>query len=521
MRDYLVVGTGLAGLSAALYAAQHGNVTLVSKYSVTEGNSSRAQGGIAVVSSSSDSIETHIQDTLNAGAGLCHIPTVENFIAQGPERAQDLSNWGVQFDKSGNENDLTREAAHSERRILHVKDQTGKAIHSALLEQVRLKSNIKLENHLFLIDLITNRRIKSYDSEFIECYGGYFYNQKTKEVISLLAQHTLLATGGAGRTYLYTSNWPGATGDGIAAAYRAGASVANMEFTQFHPTCLYHRDERNFLISEALRGEGGILVNSNGKDFTKEFHSAGSLAPRDVVARAIDSEIKRTGEKCVYLDVTHLNKEKLIHHFPEIYKKCKSLGIDLTSQPIPVVPAAHYICGGILTNANGQSGIQRLYAIGETACNGFHGANRLASNSLLECLASASNAIKDTLNTPPSTLDLRVPKWEYTNSQNEDELAVIHHIWDEIRTLMWNYVGIIRTNKRLQRAKSRLENIQSEISEYYWDFQLSPEILELRNIAQVADLIVTSSLTRKESRGTHFNLDYPEKAQSNSKPTVV
>jgi L-aspartate oxidase len=380
-----------------------------------------------------------------------------------------------------------------------------------------------LENH-FLIDLITNKSIKDFHTGPTECFGGYFLNSKSGEVTALNARVTILATGGAGKTYLYTSNWEGATGDGVAAAHRAGARIANMEFTQFHPTCLYHKDERSFLISEALRGEGGVLVNKSGFPFMTKYHELKDLAPRDIVARSIDHELKSSGDECVYLDMKALSPKEIQEKFPAIFQKCLSLGIDISKDKIPVVPAAHYMCGGVLSTVNGETDILRLHAIGEVACNGFHGANRLASNSLLECLASAYNsarAVREKWEGSLSKHKFAPRPWVYTQKSNTDELAVINHIWDEIRRLMWNYVGIVRSNKRLDRAQSRLKNILSEITEYYWDFTLTSDILELRNIATVANLTVECALKRKESRGIHFNLDYPNTLETEALPTIL
>ncbi|NUM57455.1 MAG: L-aspartate oxidase [Bdellovibrionaceae bacterium] len=514
--DYLIIGSGLAGLASALKLAQLGKVHLITKDILSSANSTWAQGGIAAVISKEDSFESHIQDTLVAGAGLCNHNTVENYVAQAPERIKDLINWGVNFDKRKNhqtsdsfEMDLTKEGGHSYRRILHFEDQTGLHIHSQVLKKVLENKNITIWENTFAIDLILNKQIDASDMSSTRCVGCYALVKKTNLVEGFLAKEVILATGGAGKVYLYTTNWSGATGDGIAMAYRAGARVANLEFMQFHPTCLYHPDSRNFLISEALRGEGGELKNSSGVAFMKKYHPLGSLAPRDIVARSIDAEMKKSGDPCVYLDMTHQNPDFLKSRFPAIYKKCLEYQIDLTKQPIPVVPAAHYLCGGVLTDLNGQTDIKNLWCLGESACTGLHGANRLASNSLLECLTMAHNCyekIKDS----KSTLFQQEPRpWSYPEKPDDDEMIVIHHMWSEIRQLMWNYMGIVRSNKRLLRAQARLKNILQEVKEYYSEYRIHSDIIELRNIAIVADLSVECALKRTESRGIHFNIDYP------------
>lgn len=505
--DLLVIGSGLAGFAIALkMASPTCQVILLTKEKIPDANTAMAQGGIASVQSNEDSFSSHIQDTLIAGAGLCDENAVRNIIEQAPDRIQDLIDWGVEFDA-----DLTKEGGHSFRRILHFEDQTGLHIHQHLAQKVKTHPHIQICENEMAIDLILNRKIDPLDLSPNKCVGAYSLNKLTLDVNSFVAKTTILATGGAGKVYLYTSNWEGATGDGIAMAHRAGARVANLEFMQFHPTCLYHRDSRNFLISEALRGEGGELVDSKRQPFMKKYHRMGSLAPRDIVARSIDKEMKTSGAAFVGLDMSAHTKAYLETRFPLIYKKCLEYGIDMSKQPIPVVPAAHYLCGGILTDVAGRTDLESLWALGETACNGLHGANRLASNSLLECLAMAHNcseklkAIWPTLTHYP-----KAPKpWIKPQEKNEDEMIVIHHMWDEIRRLMWNYVGIVRSNKRLERAQHRLKNILNEVSEYYSHFQPQSDIIELRNIAIVADLTVECALKRKESRGIHFNLDYP------------
>ncbi len=504
--DFLIIGSGTAGLTLALKLADHGSVTILAKDKAPAANSAMAQGGIASVAAAEDDFNSHIQDTIIAGAGLCDETVVDNYITQAPERIKELQNWGVQFDPH-----LTREGGHSFRRIFHVEDQTGKAIHDALLQNVLKNKNVHLLEEHFAIDLVSNKKLNPKDMSPQKIVGCYSLHRATNQVHRIKAKTTILATGGAGKVYLYTSNWSGATGDGIAMAFRAGARVANLEFMQFHPTCLYHPQARNFLISEALRGEGGELVNSHGHAFMKKYHPLGSLAPRDIVARSIDAEMKKTGEDCVYLDMTKQSEDFLKSHFPAIYQKCIEFGIDMAKQPIPVVPAAHYLCGGVLTDENGQTDILGLYAIGETACTGLHGANRLASNSLLECVAMAHNCAEVIIKNKSQLkhIDSDLNEWIHPSITNEDEMIVIRHMWDEIRHLMWNYVGIVRTNKRLLRAQSRLKNILNEVRDYYSNMQLHPDILELRNIAIVADLSIECAILRKESRGIHFNLDYP------------
>ncbi len=513
--DYLVVGSGLAGLSAALKLSALGDVLIITKEKVENANSTWAQGGIAAVFSNEDSFDSHIQDTLVAGAGLCNEDAVKNIVTQAPERIQDLINWGVKFDLKKNpegdhfEMDLTKEGGHSYRRILHFEDQTGKHIHQKLLERVRNTPNIKILEETFAIDLILNKQLNVWDMAPAECMGLYALNNKTGFVESYLASQIVLATGGSGKVYKYTTNWSGATGDGIAIAYRAGARLANLEFMQFHPTCLYHKDSRNFLISEALRGEGGELIDDQGIAFMKKYHPLGSLAPRDIVARSIDAEMKRSGASSVFLKMTHLEPEFLKQRFPSIYQKCLEFQIDITTTPIPVVPAAHYLCGGVVTDVAGRTDIGRLWVIGESACTGLHGANRLASNSLLECVAMAENLFQE-LKSKPNLTDFKEPNpWFYPQKIDDDEMIVIHHMWNEIREIMWNYVGIVRSNKRLSRAQSRLKNIMSEVKEYYSHFKIHKDIIELRNIATVAQAIVECALKREDSIGIHYNLDNP------------
>lgn len=509
--ECLVLGSGLAGLALALKVADYAKVLLCTKTDLKTTNSAMAQGGIAAVMSEEDSFEQHIQDTLKAGAGLCDVNVVRQVVEQGPERIQDLMNWGVRFDLGESAKvDLTREGGHSVRRILHVADHTGQELHSQLLQKVLAHPNIQvLENH-YAIDLILNRHVEPKHLGPSCCLGAYMLNRNTGEVFPILSQSTFLATGGAGKVYLYTSNWSGATGDGIAMAYRAGARIANLEFMQFHPTVLFHPQSRNFLISEAMRGEGAELVDQGGVAFMKRYDPQGSLAPRDIVARSIDAEMKRTGADCVFLDITKRSREYLEKRFPVIFQKCLRLGIDMSTAPIPVVPAAHYLCGGVLTDVGGASDVDGLYALGETACTGLHGANRLASNSLLECLVMAHSASEHFKRRKRVQLPASVPDWPQSHLENADEMIVITHMWDEIRRLMWNYVGIVRTNRRLERAEHRLQTIQNEIGEYYSSFKTHSDIEELRNIALVAELTVRCARARHESRGIHFNLDYPE-----------
>ncbi len=525
--DFLVIGSGLAGLAYALKVADHGKVVVLSKTQVGNTNTAWAQGGIAAVMSAEDSFEEHINDTLVAGAGLCRPDVVRAVVESAPERIKDLFAWGVRFDledrRTGAKIDLTREGGHSKRRILHVQDHTGQDIHKAVLERARNHPNIEIREDQFAADLILNRDLQSYAMDPPRCLGAYVFDRAKGEPVEYFARLTLLATGGAGKVYLYTSNWSGATGDGIAMAARAGARVANLEFMQFHPTCLYHPSARNFLITEALRGEGAQLVTADGEAFTKKHHPMGSLAPRDIVARSIDAEMKKSGAPCVYLDITHKPAAFLRERFPVIHRRCLEFGIDMTKEPIPVVPAAHYLCGGVLTDLAGRTDIAGLLAAGETACTGLHGANRLASNSLLECLAFSQNAAQFTIANKdrfplPDPRELpRRPR----EAANEDEMIVISHMWEEIRRLMWNYVGIVRSNRRLLRAKTRLDNILVEIKDYYGGYGMHPDIIELRNIALVASLTVECALRRKESRGIHYTIDHPEKDGAIGQDTVL
>lgn len=515
--DYIVVGSGIAGLTFAIKAAEHGRVALITKKARAESNTNYAQGGVACVTSEEDSFDLHVRDTLEAGDGLCDPEVVRSIISDGPERIGELIEWGVEFDRRQNgdreELDLGREGGHSKRRVLHSRDVTGRAIEQALLKKVEESPNIEvLENHM-AVDVITSGKLGFASDN--RCLGLYALDPEAGEVITLRSHRVVIATGGCGKVYLYTTNPDIASGDGVAMAWRAGATIANMEFIQFHPTCLYHPEAKSFLISEALRGEGGVLVDGRGREFADRYHPRGSLAPRDVVARAIDAEMKRTGQKCVYLDISSKPAEFIKERFPNIYETCLSFGIDITKRPIPVVPAAHYQCGGVLTDANGATSIRGLYAIGEVACTGLHGANRLASNSLLEGVVIAHRAVGHLLRREPPGRkpfeETTLPEWRSGNVQDVDEMVVIYHNWDEIRRLMWDYVGIVRTDKRLRRAAARLRNLQHEVQEFYWNFKLNTDLLELRNLVTTAGLIVDCALARKESRGLHYTLDYPER----------
>ena len=513
--DYLVLGSGIAGLSFALKVASHGRVAIVTKKNSAESNTNYAQGGIASVTSKEDSFELHVRDTLEAGAGLCREGVVRTIVEEGPARIAELIELGMKFSErdapsvdGSRQLDLGKEGGHSKRRILHAKDVTGREIERALLNAVSRQPKIQVfENHL-AIDLITSQKLGYVGAN--RCLGSYVFDKQNSQVETFAAGTTLLATGGCGKVYLYTTNPDIATGDGVAMAYRAGATVANMEFVQFHPTCLYHPLAKSFLVSEAVRGEGGVLETLDGVEFMNEYHPLKSLAPRDVVARAIDREMKKSGADHVLLDITHKPARFVMQRFPNIYQTCLRHGIDITKEPIPVVPAAHYQCGGVVTTVDGETEISGLYAVGEVACTGLHGANRLASNSLLEALVCANRAAVRLISKPASVVDLKIPAWQSGSANNPDEMVVVSHNWDEIRRLMWDYVGIVRTNKRLQRAQSRLANLQQEIHEYYWNFIVTSDLLELRNIATVAELIVRCALMRPESRGLHYNLDYPD-----------
>ncbi len=536
--DFLIIGSGVAGLTLALKVADSGRVTIVTKKGVMESNSSRAQGGIASVFSEVDSFELHIQDTLAAGDNLCDRQVVEMVVKNGPDRIRELIEWGVKFNINGpaagetpdHPNlELGREGGHSQKRIVHAQDMTGREIETVLVSHVSKHPNIEVLEHHVAIDLITcSTRMKRglvTTTHEDYCCGAYVLDRKTNQVKTFSAKITVLATGGAGKVYLYTSNPDIATGDGIAMGYRAGATIANLEFVQFHPTCLYHPEAKNFLISEAVRGEGGILMDASGRAFMEKYDPRKDLACRDVVARAIDTELKKSGADSVFLDISHKDGEFIVKRFPNIYQRCLEFGIDMTREPIPVVPAAHYMCGGVVTDIFGRSDILRLYAIGETACTGLHGANRLASNSLIEALVYAHTASRQAVE-DLETMDFKStpepPPWDEVGTTDSDELIMVSQNWDEIRRFMWNYVGIVRSDKRLARAKRRIDNIQSEIKEYYWNFKVSPDLVELRNIATVAELIIQCAMHRKESRGLHFNIEYPNRDDKRwQKDTII
>lgn len=519
--EHLVIGAGIAGLSLALKLADRGSVTVVVKKGLEESNTWYAQGGIASVLDPADSLENHVRDTMLAGAGLCHEDVVRLVVSEGPRLVRELAEFGARFDADKNgEWHLTREGGHSHRRVIHSQDITGRVIVEALISRAKAHPNIRiLENHT-AIDLLTTDKIAP-DFSQNNCLGAWFFEGATRRVIRILSPVTFLCTGGHGKLYLYTSNPDSATGDGLAIGWRAGCRVANLEFMQFHPTCLFHHKAKSFLISEAVRGEGGVLKNMRGVPFMDEYHPMGPLAPRDIVARAIDTELKKSGDQHVWLDVRHLGFDKIKKSFPNIYETCLQYGIDMTVDMIPVVPAAHYSCGGIVTDKRGRTSVGRLYAIGEVACTGLHGANRLASNSLLEAMVFADHAALD-VRTRDDLLKLQDVDVEWTNGDPPapDEQVVITHAWDEIRRVMWNYVGIVRSEHRLKRALSRIENIRQEIDDYWWRNRVSNEVLEVRNLAAVAWLTIRSAMSRKESRGIHFMLDWPE-ASSAGKDSIL
>ncbi|MDH5483882.1 MAG: L-aspartate oxidase [Gammaproteobacteria bacterium] len=511
--EVLIIGGGAAGLSLALRLAPHASVAVIAKGPENAGSTYHAQGGISAVLRDEDSFESHIQDTLNAGGGLCDEQAVRFTVEHGPETIRWLAELGVPFTadkhKDGSKHyHLTREGGHSHRRVIHAADATGKALETTLINHARHEKNIELLEDHIAVDLITGSKL---GLKHNRCIGAYVLNKSRGHVETFQARFVVLATGGANKVYLYTTNPDGSTGDGIAMGWRAGCRVANMEFMQFHPTCLFHPSAKSFLISEALRGEGGKLKLPNGRRFMDRFDKHAELAPRDIVARAIDHEMKRLGADCMYLDISHKPAAFITSHFPTIYAKCRELGIDITKQPIPVVPAAHYTCGGIMTDLNGCTDVDHLYAIGETAFTGLHGANRMASNSLLECLVfaqSASDHIKSQLADDYEWDEIR--PWDESRVTNSDEEVVVSHNWNELRHFMWDYVGIVRTDKRLQRAKRRIDLLLSEIDDYYGNFRITNDLIELRNLAVVADLIIRCAMQRKESRGLHYTLDYPQ-----------
>ncbi|MDB2383389.1 L-aspartate oxidase [Porticoccaceae bacterium] len=508
--DVLIIGSGAAGLTSALQLDKNLNIALISKSSLQGGASWLAQGGIAAVFDENDSADAHVEDTLIAGAGLCHEESVRFVVENGPEAVSWLIEQGVTFTRESNQQNyhLTQEGGHSHRRILHTADATGKEVTGTLVDQAIAAPNIDIFEHHCAVDLVTQA---DKNSRKIRCTGAYLLDIQTSVISLFQAKSVILASGGASKAYLYTSNPDGASGDGIAMAWRKGCRVANLEFNQFHPTCLYHPKAKSFLITEALRGEGAILRLPNGSAFMKHFHPDAELAPRDVVARAIDHEMKRLGSDCLYLDISHQSAEFITEHFPTVYKQCLQYGIDITTDPIPVVPAAHYTCGGIMVSNDGQTDLLNLYAIGENAFTGLHGANRMASNSLLECLVYAQGAARK-INQQIGQIPVPdfIPEWDESRVGHSDEDVVISHNWDELRRFMWDYVGIVRTDKRLARAQHRIKLLQKEIQEYYSNCLITRDLLELRNLATVSELIIRCAMQRKESRGLHFTLDYPE-----------
>ncbi len=517
--EVLIVGAGAAGLAAALRIADRARVLVLSKDGIEGGSTNRAQGGIAAVMHPRDSVARHVRDTIQAGAGLCDAEIVQFVVERGPDAIRRLLEYGLTLDREGADFHLTREGGHTRRRVLHVADRTGQAIEATLVERALAHPNIALLTDRLAIDVITAEKFGFSPDRVL---GAYVYNRTTEAVELVRAPHVVLATGGASKVYLYTSNPDGATGDGIAMAWRAGCRVGNMEFNQFHPTCLYHPEARSFLISEAVRGEGGRLLLPDGEPFMDRFDPRGELASRDVVARAIDHEIKRLGVDCVFLDISHRSRDFIESHFPTIHARCLSVGIDIARDPIPVVPAAHYTCGGVVVDRSGATDVDGLYAIGETACTGLHGANRLASNSLLECMVLAESAAERILEAmagaPPDAPDL--PAWDESRVTDSDEDVVLAHNWLELRRFMWDYVGIVRTDKRLERAWHRIELLKQEVHDYYANHRVSPDLIELRNLIHVAELMVRCARSRRESRGLHYTLDYPDTA-ARALPSVL
>ncbi len=523
--DVLIIGSGAAGLSLALRLPPGTRTAVVSKRELREGSTYYAQGGISAVLDEADSLESHIQDTIRAGAGLCDEEVVKLVVERGPENIRWLLSQGVEFTSqpaTGSSGyHLTREGGHSHRRVVHAADATGKVVELSLENQARNNPGITILEHHIAVDLICTPRDDGTSPR--RCLGAYLLDLKENRVRAIAARFVVLATGGANKVYLYTSNPDVATGDGIAMGWRAGCRVANMEFIQFHPTCLYHPNAKSFLISEAVRGEGGKLLLPDGERFMPRYDERAELAPRDIVARAIDAEMKRLGIDCVYLDISHRDPEFIKSHFPTIYSRCLELGIDITREPIPVVPAAHYTCGGLVTDRNARTDIEHLYAIGETAYTGLHGANRMASNSLLECLVFGELAAEDMarqLDESPGEL-VELPAWDESRVTDSDEEVVVSHNWDELRRFMWDYMGIVRSNKRLARAQRRINLLRHEIREYYSNFRVTNDLLELRNIADVSELIIQSAIRRRESRGLHYNKDFPWKDEDQRRPTVL
>lgn len=523
--DVLIIGSGAAGLGLALDLPPRTKVAIVSKSKLEESSTYYAQGGIAAVLDETDSIDSHITDTVNSGAGLCNVDAVRYIVESGRQSIEKLIEYGVEFSREKNSEPgkqayhLTQEGGHTHRRVIHVADATGREVESTLVQRVKTRKNTVLLEHHNAVDLIYTTKPDGIPDR---CIGAYVLDINEKTVRAFRARSVALATGGASKVYLYTSNPDSSTGDGIAMARRAGCRVANMEFTQFHPTCLYHPKAKSFLITEAMRGEGGHLLLADGTRFMKKFDERSELAPRDIVARAIDHEMKRTGNECVFLDISHKPLELIMEHFPNVHKQCLKFGFDISKQPIPVVPAAHYTCGGVMTDLNGRTDLDGLYAIGEVAYTGLHGANRIASNSLLECLVLSAAAARDIdthLNDCPDPPQL--PLWDKSLVRDSDEEVVISHNWEELRRFMWDFVGIVRTDKRLERAQHRIDLLLKEIEEYYGNFNITNDLLELRNLALVADLIIRSARLRKESRGLHFTLDYPETDVSSSSPTIL
>ena len=518
--DFLVIGSGLAGLNAAVRLSAHGAVMLVTKRQLTESNTAYAQGGIAAVVADDDSLESHVADTLTAGAGLCRTDVVRSVVGAGKSAIERLVSLGVHFDQHDGHYDLGREGGHSTRRILHSKDFTGQEVERALVDAVSRISNITLLPDQIAVDLITLKKLGRSSAD--RCVGAYILDDRESQVTTVRAKATLLATGGAGKVYLYTSNPDVATGDGVAMAFRAGASIANMEFFQFHPTVLFHPRAKSFLVSEALRGEGGVLRRRNGTRLMQGVHPLEDLAPRDVVARTIDQDLKRTGDDYVTLDMTHKDPAFIASRFPNIHTACLSFGIDMTKVPIPVVPAAHFMCGGVVTDLTGVTNLPGLYAAGETACTGLHGANRLASNSLLEAAVLSDRAAAAmAAYSRDVTLELPLPEWDPGKAADPDEMVVVSHNWDELRRTLWNYVGIVRSDRRLERALARIDLLRQEIDEYYWNFKLTHDLIELRNLVTVANLIVACAKHRRESRGLHFNTDTPSTDARYARDSVV